>query len=150
MNKILFKRIYATIIDYVLICIILFVYPSLFGEEDEGVYRMQGVAVYFPFIIGFFYLVFMEYLFGATIGYKIFGLKVMAITMRRYTLVQALKRRLADIVDIQLSIGLIAFFFILSTRHHQRLGDLWARTIVVDNNADNYTYFLQTEFSENE
>ncbi|WP_394335734.1 RDD family protein [Flavobacterium cyanobacteriorum] len=50
------------------------------------------------------------------------------------TFFQSLKRHVLDPVDM-FPFGLIAIITIKNTDKHQRLGDLWAKTIVVKNDT---------------
>ena len=50
-------------------------------------------------------------------------------------MIQSFKRHLLDPIDMSM-FGLIAIIIIKNTNYNQRLGDLWAKTIVVKNNKD--------------
>jgi uncharacterized RDD family membrane protein YckC len=51
---------------------------------------------------------------------------------------QVIKRRIADALEITWCFGLIAFILVKNTEFQQRLGDLWAKTQVVDRNEPAY------------
>ena len=77
-----------------------------------------------------------EQVFGRTIGNGVVGLKPLSIENRpgKPHVFQSLKRHLLDPVDM-LFFGIIAIIVIKNTAKNQRIGDLWAKTIVVrDNN----------------
>jgi hypothetical protein len=87
----------------------------------------------------------MEQFFGATLGNKIVGFVPKSVKkdaqgrngenyMERPTFVQSLKRHLLDPVDMFL-FGLVAIITIKNSELHQRLGDQWAKTIVVSRKA---------------
>lgn len=75
----------------------------------------------------------MEQISGATIGNHLQNLKPVPKKDPRKTLTigQSIKRHLLDLMDFQI-FGLIAVLTIKNTEFNQRLGDLWAKTIVLD------------------
>jgi len=70
--------------------------------------------------------------FGGTLGNSIVGLKAIPMTgvNRKLTLSESFKRHILDPIDMTL-LGLIAIIVIKNTAKNQRVGDLWAKTIVV-------------------
>lgn len=69
---------------------------------------------------------------GGTFGNSLLGIKAIPINgvNRNLTFIESLKRHLADPLDI-FFFGLVAIITINSTDRNQRVGDLWAKTIVV-------------------
>jgi uncharacterized RDD family membrane protein YckC len=79
----------------------------------------------------FIYFVIVEAIYGATLGHQGLNLKVLTVDRRKIDLSQALKRHLLDPIDI-LMYGIPGIIAIKNSDKCQRLGDMWAKTIVVD------------------
>jgi uncharacterized RDD family membrane protein YckC len=127
------KRVAATLVDYFIIFGLTFIYLTYFGEEvAPGEYRLEGFAALLPAPFWAIYFVVAEGLYGATLGHALFYLVVRQANGNEIDFTQAVKRRVADILDFHLTFGLLAFFLVRQTPLHQRLGDSWAETIVVD------------------
>ncbi len=127
------KRIGATIIDYGIIFIFFIAYVSVFGEpNDEGGHTVTGFPALVPIGFWFVYLIVLEYKWGSTLGHLIFQLTVTDLVYGRPSFSQIFKRRLCDIFDITMSFGIVAFILVKNTRYNQRLGDIWAKTLVID------------------
>ena len=58
-------------------------------------------------------------------------LQVVKLNGTAYSLLDSIKRRICDCIDFAL-LGLPAFIIANNTSLRQRLGDLWAGTVVVD------------------
>ena len=71
-----------------------------------------------------------EWLAGATLGKWLFRIRVTSLEGQDITLTQSLKRNLLRLVDF-FPFYLTGFLLVALTPSHQRLGDLWAKTIVV-------------------
>lgn len=126
------KRIYATLLDYGLYIFLLYNYVMFFGHEnDEGGQTVEGLLALPIFIAWFVYFVVIEALYGATFGHQSFNLKVQTLNRKDIAFNQALKRRLLDPIDI-LFYGIPAIIAIKNSDKHQRIGDMWAKTIVID------------------
>ena len=73
----------------------------------------------------------LEQATGATLGNGIAGLKPLHVDGRhKPDAFQSLKRHLLDPIDM-FFFGIIAIIAIKNSPNHQRLGDQWAKTIVV-------------------
>lgn len=126
------NRVPATIIDFVIFYTFIFVYTYALGEpNDEGGYTITGFATLGVPAMWFLYFPVAESMGGQTLGHKIMGIKVVSTNGKPIHFGQALKRRLADVIDIHLFFGVIAYFVVRNSPTHQRLGDLWADTLVV-------------------
>ena len=129
------KRIFATLFDYGLYLLAFWAYLFTFGKaDDEGVYKVEGLLALPVFIAWFLWFVVVEALQGATPGHQIFSLKVVQLNGSTISFWQALLRHLLDPVDI-LFYGIPAIIAIKFSEKHQRLGDMVARTVVVDASA---------------
>jgi uncharacterized RDD family membrane protein YckC len=126
------KRIFATILDYIIFLIPTYMFIMFFGQDNnEGGKTVSGLLALPIPIFWFIYFVVVESLYGATLGHQGLSLKVLSTNRKKTDWTQNLKRRLIDPIDI-LMWGIPAIISISNTDKHQRLGDLWANTIVVD------------------
>jgi uncharacterized RDD family membrane protein YckC len=126
------KRFWASFIDYFLGFLVTILYIEHFGtEEAEGKIHLSGIAGLPIEIFWFCYFVVIETYCGATLGHQAFNLLVLTENRKAIGFKESLKRHLVDPVDFFIY-ALPAFITIKNTEKHQRLGDLWAKTIVVD------------------
>jgi len=131
------KRILATVIDYTVIFAFTWWFIMTFGEpNEEGGKTVSGAPALMPVMVWFGWLVITEALWGATLGHVLAGLKVVSFDGERPTFGQALLRRLSDALEIAWCFGLIAFILVKNTQSHQRLGDIWAKTYVIDSKTN--------------
>jgi len=88
----------------------------------------------------------LEQFFGATLGNGIVGLMPKSIKkesdeqnwqnfMSKPTFGQSLKRHLLDPIDM-IFFGLVGIITIKNSEFNQRLGDMWAKTVVVKSELD--------------
>lgn len=128
------RRFLAGLIDYTIIFGFMWAYLIMFGSPTEdGGYKAEGLAALPIPLFWFLATVVTEQLMGATIGNGIIGLlPIDAETTLKPTFIQSLKRHLLDPIDM-FAFGLVGFLTIKNTDTHQRLGDLWAKTIVIKN-----------------
>jgi len=130
------SRILAGVIDYGIIYTFFFVLIFTLGEPDvEGIYHLKGLSAIIPITFWFALTVGLEFGMGGTIGNSLMGLKVISIkeNNRNITFTQSLKRHLLDPIDM-FFFGLVGAITIEYTERNQRVGDLWAKTIVVRKN----------------
>ena|SRR5450432_747701 len=140
----LVKKMIATLIDYFLLIVFLLCYLSFFGKTTaDGSKSLQGPVVLIPLCIMMFYLILSEALSGATLGHHAMKLQVVSVDGSKPSLIQIVKRRFADVLDFYISAGFIALISVLVTQNHQRLGDLWAKTLV----ASYVNYFFTVDFT---
>ena len=124
-------RIAATLIDYSIYFIIIYVYVKMLGtSNDDGVYTVTDYLAFPPILFWFIYFVVLEGTNQATPGHDILKLVVVRTKGDRIGLTDALKRRIVDIIDITFY-GIPALICICNTPKFQRIGDLWADTVVV-------------------
>lgn len=125
------KRTLATILDYGLYIAFFFWMVMTFGEQNEdGSYSLNGLKGIWVELVWVIYFPVMESITGQTLGKKILGLRVVTKTGNAISFWQAIKRRIADFLDFG-PFGLVAYLTIKNTPDHQRVGDLWAKTIVI-------------------
>ena len=94
-------------------------------------------------LIALSYFPITELYTGKTLGKKKAGLIVVDEAGHLPNLSQVLKRTAARLLEVNpiTGGGLIAAIAVLATEDHQRLGDLWAETYVVQVAAANYHMF---------
>ena len=133
------KRISAGLIDYGMVSIFTFGMFYFYGEPIEGGYTLAG----YPFLIVILFwaliTIGMEQIFGVTLGNYMSDLRaISAINYSddRITFGQSIKRHLLAILDLWL-FGLIGIILIKNTKQNQRLGDIWAKTAVIDTTDGN-------------
>jgi uncharacterized RDD family membrane protein YckC len=129
------KRFLAGFIDYLLIYAFTLVFIFTFGETNEdGEYIITGLLASIPLIFWGIMTVGLEIGIGATIGNSLVGLKAIPKNgiNRNLTFGESLKRHLVDPIDM-FFFGLVGIITINNTDLNQRVGDLWAGTIVVRN-----------------
>lgn len=100
-------------------------------DNDEGGKSVNGLLALPLPIVWFIYFVVIEAFYGATLGHLGFYLKVLSLDRKKIEFQQALKRHLLDPLDI-LFYGIPAIIAIKNSDRHQRIGDMWAGTFVVD------------------
>lgn len=128
----IFKRIFAGLIDQILIYgFMLMAYSNILHLNVNDIKINNQQLIYF-FVFSFLYFFISEYLFQKTIGKKILNLKVIEENKSKLSFKSSFIRNLIRPID---SIGLYLFglIFISLTKKSQRLGDLAAKTQVVEN-----------------
>jgi uncharacterized RDD family membrane protein YckC len=133
----LLRRSLATIIDYGLYLSFFLWLVVTYGEpNDEGGYTLSNDPKgWWIFIVWIIYFPIIESIRGQTLGKLILGLMVVTKNGNPISFVEAFKRRLLDMIDFSF-FGLVAVIAIKNTPDHQRVGDLWAKTIVIG--GDNF------------
>lgn len=131
------KRIIAAFVDYAIIYGFFFIMAYGMGKAIEGGgYQLTGLKAFIPIIFWLIMTVGCEQMLGATLGNSLVGLKPVSILEKKEwqtfkniepTFGQSLKRHLLDPIDMTF-IGLIA---IMISENNQRLGDKWAKTVVI-------------------
>lgn len=126
------KRIFATVIDYGLYVLFFFVYVEWVGHpNEEGGKTVSGLLGLPLEIVWFLYFVYVEAFNGATLGHTAMNLQVVKTDRTPISISSALKRHLLDFIDIPFY-GIPAIIAIKKSDKRQRLGDMWANTIVID------------------
>lgn len=127
------RRAVACIIDYAIIYFFSFFLIIMIGTPNgEGVYEISGVLILLPIAFWFIITVGFEAGLGGTLGNSIMGLKAIPMNgrNRKLTIGESFKRHILDQIDMSF-IGLVGIIIISNTKKNQRLGDIWAKTIVV-------------------
>ncbi|MDN3725550.1 RDD family protein, partial [Aequorivita sp. SDUM287046] len=127
------KRFLAGFLDYLLIYAFVLTFIFAFGEPNvDGEYSVTGFSALIPISFWLIMTVGLEIGIGATIGNSVVGLKAIPKngTNRKLTFGESFKRHLLDPIDM-FFFGLVGVMTIKNTELNQRIGDLWAETIVV-------------------
>ena len=142
-------KILSCLIDYAIIFTINSLIIVNYGEENnDGAYTLNGWPALIPIIFWLIMTAGFEYFLGATLGNEIVGLKPISLDgSKKLKFTQSLKRRFLDTIDMFM-FGLIAYITIKNTTKNQRLGDIWANTIVVKTEEYN-TCILATDDNTN-
>jgi uncharacterized RDD family membrane protein YckC len=126
------KKYLATIIDCAYYFIPVIIYIEFFGiDYGDGGKTVNGFLAFPLILYWFIYFIMVEANYGATLGHQAMGLKVIDVNGKKIGYSQAVRRRLCDFIEIQF-FGIPAVIVIKTTEKHQRLGDLWANTVVID------------------
>ena len=138
-------RVIAAIIDSLLVGVLWYYFIEVWGHPDFGgsltsaTVGADKVVTGSPAIVLMLltasYWMIPEWIWGATLGKLMFGLRVRTMAGLRISLGQSFKRNLLRLVDF-FPFYLTGFLVAKLTPNHQRLGDLWAQTIVVNRKDD--------------
>lgn len=123
-------RAAATLIDYGIYFIVIFIYIRMFGNPNKDGYTLDGSPALLIIVFWFLYFVVLEAVNQATPGHDILKLIVVKTKGDKIGFTDALKRRIIDIIDIAFY-GIPALICICNTPKFQRIGDLWADTVVI-------------------
>jgi uncharacterized RDD family membrane protein YckC len=132
-----FQRVMAYVLDHILLAPFMYFGVELLNIGSEGGMLETddpGLIRTAAFVLGayFLYYFLMEWRLGWTVGKLILGLKVTGADGSRLSFRGALIRSLVRLVDAEmLFLNLVGCALILSTKRRQRLGDVLARTVVI-------------------
>lgn len=127
------SRFLAGFIDYFIIYGFTILLIITLGEPNqEGNYELNGLSILIPILFWLLLTVGLESGLGGTIGNSIVRLKAIPVdgVNRKLTFLESLKRHLLDPLDMS-CLGLVGILTIKNTQKNQRVGGLWAKTIVV-------------------
>lgn len=125
-------RVGAAVFDYLIFLVFVFVFIFSFGEKVKAnTYQVQGPLALVPILFWLVYFVIIESLLKGSIGNRLMGLKIYSLDNKPVRFIQVFKRRIGDIIDIWWCFGLVGFILMKNTVNNQRLGDIWAKTIVI-------------------
>jgi len=123
-------RLIAVILDSVLLSAILLVAAAAIWWDRLRI-PVLAVAIGGTFAIIFLYYWLLEGAFGATLGKAIIGVRVAGVAGTTRGFGAAAKRNAFRLVD-GLPLYIPGFFVAVFSRHHRRLGDLVAHTVVLE------------------
>ena len=124
------RRIFAFLIDFILLFSFIELIIRVFGEVDEnGYYFLPHPYSVIPLLCYLIYFVLQETLYGKTIGKRLFKLKIEFKTEPKRKVLVLTVRRMCDFLDVFLiGVGLI---LILVDDKKQRLGDKITKVYIV-------------------
>lgn len=131
------QRGMAYILDLILLAPLFLLIFGLVGLEPGDLDDPQLAVVFgLALLLEFVYHVLMEWRLGWTLGKRILGIRVTELDGSPLTLRGAILRNLLRVLDSQFPFGLmLGVILILKTRRRQRLGDLIARTMVLQDRS---------------
>lgn len=130
-NANIYKRIFAIIFDHLLInATLLAIYLKFISHSSSEIKLENNIFIIFV-LITFAYFMFFEGLFGWTPGKKIFKLVVVSSNGHRPSISSIIIRNLLRPLDFT-AFYLLGFIFITYTKNSQRVGDILAKTVVVE------------------
>ncbi|MES2672906.1 MAG: RDD family protein [Pseudomonadota bacterium] len=120
----LLRRIRALLIDSMILLVIVIVCFLLAGIFDAGSKLLRASIAFIPVII---YEPLFVSLRGATIGHQIMGIEIVsAKSMRKLNIVVSFIRSFFKFI-----FGLPSLYFVLTTKKHQALHDIFSGALVV-------------------
>ncbi len=127
----LWKRILAFSIDAIIVLFVTWLL-LLINPFIQNLLLSTTYVFLFAVLLPFIYFIVLEAKFGQTLGKWLFGIKVVAINGRKVSIGGSLIRNLLRIVDIFHFFYITGMLFIIFTKKNQRIGDLAAKTVVMD------------------
>lgn len=137
----LFIRVLAAIIDSLLVFLLWYYFIEIWGHAETagsltsatvgGNKVVSGAPAAMLFLLTALYWMIPEWILGGTLGKLALGLRVKTLEGRSISFGQSFKRNLLRLLDF-FPFYLTGFLVAKLTPNHQRLGDLWAQTIVVN------------------
>ena len=124
------KRGTAFVIDSIVISIIIW---GLFLVNPFVVPLFSVIYSIFAMFFSLFYFIVLEWVYGQTLVKRLFNLNVVNKKGRKITWTDSVVRNVLRLVDILPFLYIVGIISILVTEKRQRLGDLAANTLVVEN-----------------
>jgi uncharacterized RDD family membrane protein YckC len=141
----LIKRIVAAVVDLVILAVVGFIIMAIFGAPlafmSMASNPMQAAAIassmmaasLVSLLISLAYFVYFEGTTGQTLGKKLVNIKVVMVKSgRSVEYADALVRNILRIIDFLPVFYLLGFILVAVSEDKQRLGDMAAKTIVVE------------------
>lgn len=125
------KRVLGAIIDIIILIIIMIIFSLLFGTSRGFSFGVSGFAALIMYLIWFAYYVVLEATTGKTIGKYIVKTKVVNASGEQISWGASIVRNILRIID-GLFFYLVGFIIALVSKENQRLGDMAAKTYVVN------------------
>jgi uncharacterized RDD family membrane protein YckC len=125
------ERLLSITIDFLIYYIIFILFIKFFGKYDSQTNSevVTGFPAFILFLIAIFLHPLSEAFSGQTIGKRLIGIKVVNEKFKHIKVSQAFIRFFLAFIDLIFLIGII----ILATNNkRQRIGDLVAKTLVID------------------
>ena len=124
------RRAVAVIIDSILLSIMGYVIAALTGGATAEGFHIQGAPAALWLVLGLGYFVVMEKTWGATLGKRVMGLKVVKQDGGPIDWQASVIRNILRLID-GFFFYLVGAIVIWTSKSKQRLGDMAAHTLVV-------------------
>jgi len=128
-SSMLIKRGIAVIVDTTIISI--FLYLLLLINVSENLI-LQGSYIILVSFIPLLYFILLEGIFGQTLGKKLVKIRVTGEKGEKLTWKASITRNILRIIDILPTLYIIGAITIYFTKKDQRLGDIIAKTTVIE------------------
>ena len=125
------KRVLGAIIDMIILIIVMIIFSFLFGTAEGSSFAVSGFPAFIMYLLMFAYFVVLEAVSGKTIGKYIVKAKVVNESGGQISWGASIVRNLLRIID-GFFFYLVGFIIALATKENQRLGDIVAKTYVVN------------------
>lgn len=124
-------RAVATLIDTILLMVVGYVIAIFSGDTSAAGFHLQGVPFFLWIVVAVVYYTVMEARWGATLGKRLVGLKVVKLEAGAPIDWQAsIVRNVLRLVD-GLVFYLVGAILVWTSGNKQRLGDRVAGTVVI-------------------
>ncbi len=134
-ENLLGKRIAAGLIDSVVLFVLFVLVAAIFGDSSSGnssfSLNLSGLPAVLYFALVIAYYIVPEATSGQTLGKKLIGLRVTTLDGSALTWGKVIVRNLLRIVDGLPALYLVGIIAIMTSKSHQRIGDMAASTVVV-------------------
>ena len=125
------KRVVGAIIDIIVLFIVMIIFSFLFGTSEGSSFGVSGFAAFILYLLWFAYFVVLEVITGKTIGKYVVKTKVINESGGQISWGTSIVRNILRIVD-GFFFYLVGFIIALASKENQRLGDMAAKTYVVN------------------
>lgn len=125
------ERFVAFLVDATIGFLLFLTFYYFWGDKsDSSEISVTGLPAFVLFLLNFLIWPVLEGFNGQTIGKKLVGLKVVNDNFKDISMGQAFIRFFVGIIDFNCL--LIGLFISLGNKNKKRLGDIAAKTIVID------------------
>ena len=133
------KRWLACLVDYLILCTVAGILSYVFGKHytgEDGVsgWELTGVPAFFAMILPWllFFPGIESFNNGQTLGKAMFRLKTVKEDNSRLSFGNSFVKHLFDLIDYFPFFGITGLIVASNNKNKQRVGDLVAKTIVVE------------------
>ena len=124
------KRLLAGLIDFYIICLLS---SAFVGVLTLGKFNVSLLSVTIYLILTFLFLMFKDFaLKNASVGKRLFGLKVVKKDGTKFIFLDVIKRN----ITIMILLPIEVIFLVVN---ENRIGDIFAKTLVVGKTKDRKT-----------
>jgi uncharacterized RDD family membrane protein YckC len=151
------KRFFAWLIDFAILTAYTILLTNIIEHNSPGnksdsnlseLYNISSLELILYSPVFLYHLLCEIFMNGQSIGKKIFRIRVISETGGHPAVHQFVTRWLLRVVDFGMTLGIAGLFSALVSKKNQRLGDMAAGTIIIQENTKaelSDTVFLETE-----